>query len=110
VLRIDQAQTVRASQGMARWSPFLKYFRVRALTKKCINNHIINVIVNSGLKRLKLFLDDFRTEISVLSSSNQRIATYKQFCIASMVHPQKFGLDMDVRWNSTYLMLYHLVP
>jgi hypothetical protein len=26
------------------------------------------------------------------------------------VHPRKFGLDMDVRWNSTYLMLKHLVP
>jgi hypothetical protein len=26
------------------------------------------------------------------------------------VHPHKFGLDMDVRWNSTYLMLKHLVP
>jgi hypothetical protein len=27
-----------------------------------------------------------------------------------MVCPHKFGLDMDVRWNATYLMLVHLVP
>ena len=26
------------------------------------------------------------------------------------VRPRKFGLDMDVRWNSTYLMLKHLLP
>jgi hypothetical protein len=26
------------------------------------------------------------------------------------VRPRKFGLDMDARWNSTYLMLKHLVP
>jgi hypothetical protein len=26
------------------------------------------------------------------------------------IHPRKFGVDMDVRWNSTYLMLQHLVP
>ena len=26
------------------------------------------------------------------------------------VRPRKFGLDMDVRWNSTYLMLKHLIP
>jgi hypothetical protein len=68
------------------------------------------VIVKYGLKRLKQFLDEFRTAISIFSSCNQRIATYKQFCIASGVRPQKFDLDIDVRWKSTYLMLYHLVP
>jgi hypothetical protein len=26
------------------------------------------------------------------------------------VRPHKFGLDMDVRWNSTYIMLKHVVP
>jgi hypothetical protein len=26
------------------------------------------------------------------------------------VRPRKFGLDMDVRWNSTYLMLKHVIP
>jgi hypothetical protein len=26
------------------------------------------------------------------------------------VRPRKFGLDMDVHWNSTYLMLKHLIP
>jgi len=26
------------------------------------------------------------------------------------VNPRKFGLDMDVRWNSTYLMLKHFIP
>jgi hypothetical protein len=26
------------------------------------------------------------------------------------VHPRKFDVDKDVRWNSTYLMLKHIVP
>ena len=26
------------------------------------------------------------------------------------VRPRKFGLDIEVRWNSTYLMLKHLLP
>jgi hypothetical protein len=72
--------------------------------------HIINLIVKSGLKRLKSYLEDFRTAISFLNASNQRIATYKSFCVAMGVRPRKFGLDMDVRWNSTYLMLKHLIP
>ena len=71
--------------------------------------HIINLIVKSGLKRLKPYLEDFRTAINFLSSSNQRIAMFKNYN-AKGVRPRKFGLDMDVRWNATYLMLKHLVP
>ena len=72
--------------------------------------HIINLIVKSGMKRLKPFLEDFRTAINFLNASNSRIATFKEYCLARGVRPRKFGLDMDVRWNSTYLMLKHLVP
>jgi len=72
--------------------------------------HIINLIVKSGLKRLKTYIEAFRIAISFMNSSNQRIAAYKSYCIAMGVRPRKFGLDMDVRWNSTYLMLKHLVP
>jgi hypothetical protein len=72
--------------------------------------HIINLIVKSRMKRLKPFLEDFRTAINFLNASNSRIATFKEYCKARGVRPRKFGLDMDVRWNSTYLMLKHLVP
>ncbi|KAK8453864.1 hypothetical protein SEVIR_5G356450v4 [Setaria viridis] len=59
--------------------------------------HIINLIVKSGLKRIKAYLEAFRTAISFLNSSNQRIATFHNFCILKGVRPHKFGLDMDVR-------------
>jgi hypothetical protein len=72
--------------------------------------HIINLIVKSCLKRLQPYLEDFRTAITFLNSSNQRIASYKQYCMSVGVRPRKFGVDMDVRWNSTFLMLKHLVP
>jgi hypothetical protein len=26
------------------------------------------------------------------------------------IGPRKFGVDMDVRWNSTFLMMKHLMP
>jgi hypothetical protein len=61
------------------------------------------------MKRLKPFLEDFRTAINFLNASNSRIATFKEYCKARGVRPKKFGFDMDVRWNSTYLMLKHLV-
>jgi hypothetical protein len=66
--------------------------------------------VHATFEELKPYLEDFRTAISFLNSSNQRIAAYKSFCVAMGVRPRKFGLDMDVRWNSTYLMLKHLIP
>jgi hypothetical protein len=62
------------------------------------------------MKRLEPFLEDFRIAINFLNDSNSRIATFKEYCKARGVRPRKFGLDMDVRWNSTYLMLKHLVP
>ena len=72
--------------------------------------HIINLIVKSGLKRFKTYTEDFRTAINFLNSSNHRIAMFKNYCNAQGVRPRKFGLDMDVRWNATYLMLKHLLP
>jgi hypothetical protein len=58
----------------------------------------------------KSYLEAFETTIFYLNSSNQRIAEFYNFCIVKKVQPRKFGLDMDVRWNSTYLMLKHLIP
>ena len=40
----------------------------------------------------------------------KRIAEFKDYCLLQGVRPRKFGLDMDVRWNSTYLILKHLIP
>jgi hypothetical protein len=72
--------------------------------------HIINLIVKEALTTLKPLIETFRTAISFLNSSNQRIAAYKSYCIATSVRPRKFQLYMDVRSNSTYLMLKHLFP
>jgi hypothetical protein len=72
--------------------------------------HIVNLIVKSSLKRVKHYLEDFKTAINFLNSSNQRIVAYRSYCLSMGVSPRKFGVDMDVRWNSTFLMLKHLVP
>jgi hypothetical protein len=72
--------------------------------------HIINLIVKSCLTILKQYLDDFRKAINFLNSSNQRIGAYKSYCLSMDVTPRKFGVDIDVRWNSTFFMLKHLLP
>jgi hypothetical protein len=72
--------------------------------------HIINLIVKIGLEVFKPMLSAFRTAISFLNSSNQCIAAYKSYCIAVNARLHKFGFDMNVRWNPTYLMLKYLFP
>ncbi|XP_066381626.1 zinc finger BED domain-containing protein RICESLEEPER 2-like [Miscanthus floridulus] len=67
-------------------------------------------ILKKALVVVSPMLDAFRTAISFINSSNQRVAAYKSYCMASGIRPRKFGLDMEVRWNSTYLMLRHLLP
>ena len=44
--------------------------------------HIINLIVKSSLKRFKPYIEDFRTAINFLNSSNQRIAMFKNYYTA----------------------------
>jgi hypothetical protein len=60
---------------------FSRYVGSLFLHQRCAC-HIINLIVKSGLKRLKPYVEDFRTTVSFLNSSNQRIASYKSYCIA----------------------------
>jgi hypothetical protein len=37
------------------------------------------------------------------------ITAFEGYCVSMNVCPRKFGIDVTVRWNSTYLMLKHLV-
>lgn len=46
---------------------------------------IINTIVKEALTTLKPLIETFRTAICFMNSSNQRIAAYSSYCIASNV-------------------------
>jgi hypothetical protein len=97
--------------AMDKLKPILKeYLGANLFLHQRCACHIINLIVKEALAAVNPLIDNFRIAISFLNSSNQRIAAYKSYCIASSVRPRKFSLDMDVRWNSTYLMLKTLLP
>jgi hypothetical protein len=36
------------------------------------------------------------------------VTKFAEYCKANSMKPRKFGLDMKIRWNSTYLMLKKL--
>jgi hypothetical protein len=77
---------------------------------QCCSCQVINLVVKVGLDPIRTYLDNFRTVITFLNASNQRIAAYKSYCMSMAIGPRKFVVDMDVRWNSTYLMLKNLLP
>jgi hypothetical protein len=52
------------------------------LVHQCIACHVINLIVKCGLKRFNPYVENFRTAINYLNSSNQSIALFKNYCSA----------------------------
>jgi len=70
--------------------------------------HIINLVVQDGIAVVNPYLDNIRAAIRFITSTPQMIAKFAEYCRAHNKKPRKFGLDMKVRWNSTYLMLKSL--
>jgi hypothetical protein len=59
---------------------------------------------------VKHYIEDFRTTINFLNASNQRSVAYKSYCLSMGIGSRKFVVDVEIRWNSTFLMLKHLMP
>ncbi|KAK2656430.1 hypothetical protein Ddye_009482 [Dipteronia dyeriana] len=67
--------------------------------------HIINLVVQTGLKQVSDQIDRIRDVISWICSFNPRFSEFKRYCKLNGLKPQRFQTDMPVRWNSIYLML-----
>ncbi|KAK3226988.1 hypothetical protein Dsin_006850 [Dipteronia sinensis] len=67
--------------------------------------HIINLVVQSGLKEVSNRIDRIRDVISWISNSNPRLQEFDIHCTLNDLQPRRFQTDMPVMWNSIYLML-----
>ncbi|KAK3221983.1 hypothetical protein Dsin_009008 [Dipteronia sinensis] len=67
--------------------------------------HIINLVVQSGLKKVSNHIERIKDAISWIGSSNPRFQEFGRHCTLNGLRPRRFQTDMPVRWNSTYLML-----
>ncbi|KAK3217655.1 hypothetical protein Dsin_011625 [Dipteronia sinensis] len=67
--------------------------------------HIINLVVQSGLKKVSNRIERIRDAISWIGSSNPRFQEFGRHCTLNGLRLRRFQTDMPVRWNSTYLML-----
>eukprot|EP00267_Zea_mays_P045151 XP_020397404.1 zinc finger BED domain-containing protein RICESLEEPER 2-like [Zea mays] len=68
--------------------------------------HIVNLIVQEGLKELDISIKHVRAAVKFIKSSPSRIAKFKKCAELEKVNTKAFlALDVVTRWNSTYNML-----
>jgi hypothetical protein len=68
--------------------------------------HIVNLIVQEGLKELDISIKRVRAAVKFIKSSPSRIAKFKKCAELEKVNTKAFlALDVVTRWNSTYNML-----
>nr|KYP41911.1 Putative AC transposase [Cajanus cajan]KYP41915.1 Putative AC transposase [Cajanus cajan]KYP41917.1 Putative AC transposase [Cajanus cajan] len=78
-----------------------EFFHVRCCA------HVLNLIVQEGLKVLDGTLDQIRTSIKYLRGSESRMIKFKK-CLkkfSDINSSSALCLDVPTRWNSTFLML-----
>ncbi|KAF7839761.1 zinc finger BED domain-containing protein RICESLEEPER 2-like [Senna tora] len=70
--------------------------------------HILNLVVNDGLRDLHYSIGAIRNVVRYVRSSPARLARFKGFVEKEEIETKSLVcLDVSTRWNSTYLMLEH---
>ncbi|KAH7667126.1 Tam3-transposase (Ac family) protein [Dioscorea alata] len=68
--------------------------------------HIINLVVNDGLKKIGNSIDCIRAAVRYVRQSPARLKKFRECAAVEKIESQKhLCLDCPTRWNSTYLML-----
>ena len=82
-----------------------KLFKIRCCT------HILNLIVQAGLSLLKDIISKVHSGVKYLKFSVSRKKRFYEIAENSYhLNPsRKLRTDVTIRWNSTYLMLDHVI-
>jgi hypothetical protein len=68
--------------------------------------HIVNLIVKSGLDEHNESIDKIRTAAKFVRSSSSRLKIFKKCAELEKISSKSLlNLDLETRWNSTFLML-----
>ncbi|KAA8531452.1 hypothetical protein F0562_006195 [Nyssa sinensis] len=67
--------------------------------------HIINLLVQAGIKEVKGIVDIVREGVKYLIASDARMIQFSDIAKQLQLSSKKLILDCPTRWNSTYMML-----
>lgn len=68
--------------------------------------HIVNLVVKSGLEEHNESIDKIRTAVRFVRSSPSRLKVFKKCAELEKISSKSLlSLDIETRWNATYLML-----
>lgn len=91
-------------------SPVLEsYVGGYVIHQRCLCD-ILNIIVQAGMAEMAEPLDNIRSTIGYIFSSEMHVAEFRSYCKAQGKKPRIFSPDAKVRWNSTYIMLKEVLP
>ncbi|CAN1156691.1 Putative AC transposase [Linum perenne] len=77
-----------------------KYLHIRSVP------HVVNLVVNDGLRESSISIERVREAVKWVKSSPARLAKFKSCIVFEGIESKKLVcLDVSTRWNSTYLML-----
>ncbi|KAM6545744.1 hypothetical protein CsatB_026480 [Cannabis sativa] len=77
----------------------------KMLHMRCVC-HIINLIVGDGLKDVHTSISSIRNAVRYVRSSPARLQKFKEYVAEENIESKSLlCLDVQTRWNSTYLML-----
>nr|XP_051211316.1 zinc finger BED domain-containing protein RICESLEEPER 2-like [Lolium perenne] len=72
--------------------------------------HVFNLIVQDGLTAVKSAIDNIRESVKYVKSSQTRLDNFNEVVARVGVSCALPSVDVQTRWNSTYLMLQSAFP
>ncbi|KAJ1257131.1 hypothetical protein BS78_K205700 [Paspalum vaginatum] len=77
----------------------------------CCAAHVINLVVQYGLRKICSIIRNIRESVKYIKSSQSRKQKFEEIAVQMGISLEKQpSLDVSTRWNSTYLMLESAYP
>ncbi|PIA25150.1 hypothetical protein AQUCO_12400007v1 [Aquilegia coerulea] len=74
------------------------------------NAHIINLLVKDGLDHVVSSLDNIRESVRHVKNSQAKLQSFFECCQRLGMKEKRLPIDIQTRWDSTFLMLEAAIP